>query len=208
MSDWLRDPEEIYRRSFATIRAEADLAAVAEPLRPLVVRMIHACGMVDLAHDVRGEGDVVRTVRDALADGAPVLVDARMVAAGFLVDHLPKPARVICDIGEPGVAAHARAAGTTRSAALVSHWQDRLQGAVVVIGNAPTCLFQLLDQLAGGGPRPSAIIATPVGFIGAAESKQALVDAALGIPYVTVLGRRGGSALAAAAFNACLVGAA
>jgi precorrin-8X/cobalt-precorrin-8 methylmutase len=208
MSDWLRDPEEIYRRSFATIRAEADLAGVAEPLRPLVVRMIHACGMADLVHDVRGEGDIERTVRDALAGGAPVLVDARMVAAGFLLDHLPKAARIVCDIGEPDVAAQARAAATTRSAALVAHWRDRLEGAVVVIGNAPTCLFALLDQLATGGPRPAAIIATPVGFIGAAESKQALVDAALGIPYVTVLGRRGGSAMAAAAFNACLVGAA
>lgn len=207
MSDWLRDPAEIYRRSFATIHVEADLRRFPEGVRPMVVRMIHACGMPDLAQDVRAEGDVIGSVGSALAQGAPILVDARMVAAGLLADRLPEHTSIFCDIGDPEVALAANVGRTTRSAALVQRWQSQLTGAVVLIGNAPTCLFQLLDDLARGSARPAAIIATPVGFIGAAESKQALVDADLGIPYVTVLGRRGGSAMAAAAFNACLVGA-
>ncbi|WP_159709979.1 precorrin-8X methylmutase [Geminicoccus flavidas] len=205
MSDWLKDPAEIYRRSFATIRAEAALDRLPEPVRPLAVRMIHACGMTDLVADLRSDGDPAGAVRAALAGRAPVLVDARMVAAGILARHLPDGVEVRCGLEDPRLADLAQAAGTTRSARLVTSWRERLHGAVVVIGNAPTALFQLLDELREGAGRPAAIIATPVGFIGAAESKQALVEAELGIPYVTVLGRRGGSAMAAAALNACLV---
>jgi precorrin isomerase len=208
MSDWLRDPAEIYRRSFATIRAEAELDRLPEPVRPLAVRMIHACGMTDLVADLRSDGDPAGAVRTALAGRAPVLVDARMVAAGILARHLPDGVEVHCGLEDPALADLAQAAGTTRSARLVTGWCPRLRGAVVVIGNAPTALFQLLDELRAGAGRPAAIIATPVGFIGAAECKQALVEAELGIPFVTVLGRRGGSAMAAAALNACLVEAA
>jgi precorrin-8X/cobalt-precorrin-8 methylmutase len=207
MSDWLKDPAEIYRRSFATIRREAALEKVPAPLQAIATRMIHACGMTDLVDDVRGEGDLASGVHVALRGGRPILVDARMVAAGFLADRLPYPADIVCGLDDPALAEQARRAATTRSAALVTAWGDRLAGAVVVIGNAPTALFQLLEELAGGAARPAAIIATPVGFVGAGESKQALVDAHLGIPFVTVLGRRGGSAMAAAAFNACLAGA-
>ncbi len=207
MSDWLKDPAEIYRRSFATIRAEAELDRLPEPVRPIVVRMIHACGMVDLAADLRSHGDPASAVRQALADRRPILIDARMVAAGLLHDSLPAGCRVVCGLEDPTLAEAARSQATTRSAALVTRWRPFLEGAVVVIGNAPTALFQLLDELRAGAPRPAAVLATPVGFIGAAESKQALVEAGLGIPYVTLLGRRGGSAMAAAAFNACLVGA-
>ncbi|WP_027135866.1 precorrin-8X methylmutase [Geminicoccus roseus] len=207
MSDWLKDPAEIYRRSFATIRAEAHLDRLPEPVRPIAVRMIHACGMVDLADDLRAGGDPATAAGTALRDGRPILVDARMVAAGFLADRLPAATRIVCGLENPALADAAAAMATTRSAALVTRWRPHLDGAVVVIGNAPTALFQLLDDLRQGAARPAAIIATPVGFVGAAESKQALVEAELGIPFVTVLGRRGGSAMAAAALNACLVGA-
>lgn len=207
MSDWLKDPAEIYRRSFATIRAEARLELMPEPIRPIATRMIHACGMVDLLDDLRSQGDVAGAVASALGSSRPILVDAKMVAAGFLADRLPSDIRIICGLEDPTLAKAATALATTRSAALVTRWRPHLEGAVVVIGNAPTALFQLLQELADGAPRPAAIIATPVGFVGAVESKQALVEAGLDLPYVTVLGRRGGSAMAAAALNACLVGA-
>jgi precorrin-8X/cobalt-precorrin-8 methylmutase len=199
---YVRDGAEIYRRSFATIRAEADLAHLPTTVHDLVVRMVHACGMVDLTTDVRCTPDVVAAGRAALQAGRPILADARMVAGGITRARLPADNDVLCFASDPRVPAMAERLGTTRSAAAVDLWCERLDGAVVAIGNAPTALFRLLELLDAGAPRPAAIVGVPVGFVGAAESKQALLSHAAHIPYVTVIGRRGGSAMAAAAVNA------
>jgi precorrin-8X/cobalt-precorrin-8 methylmutase len=198
----LRDGAAIYERSFATIRAEADLARFAPDVEPVVVRMIHACGMVDLAGDVEVGGDLVRSARRALRDGAPILADSMMVANGVTRARLPADNEVVCTLRDPGIAELATELGTTRSAAAVDRWGPRLGGSVVAIGNAPTALFRLLELLAIGADRPAAIIGIPVGFVGAAESKQALADESCGVPFLTVHGRRGGSAITAAALNA------
>jgi precorrin-8X/cobalt-precorrin-8 methylmutase len=197
-----RDGAEIYRRSFATIREEVDLGRFPVDAQPMVVRMIHACGMVDLAADVVCSPDVVHAARAALEGGCPIFTDARMVADGVTRSRLPADNEVVCSLAEPGVADLARRLGTTRSAAALEHWGEALGGAVVAIGNAPTALFRLLELIDEGGPRPAAVIGIPVGFVGAAESKQALVDHPAGVPFVTVVGRRGGSAITAAAVNA------
>jgi precorrin-8X/cobalt-precorrin-8 methylmutase len=197
-----RDGAAIYRRSFAIIRAEADLSAVPAAAEAVAVRMIHASGMVDLAADIRCHPELVAAGRAALRAGAPILCDAKMVADGVTRSRLPAANEVVCTLGEPGVAELAAQLGTTRSAAAMDLWADRLGGAVVAIGNAPTSLFRLLELLDAGAPRPAAVVGIPVGFVGAAESKQALVEHAAGVPYVTVLGRRGGSAVTAAAVNA------
>ena len=200
--DYIRDPDEIYRRSFAIVRSKAKLEALPAELRDVAVRMIHACGMLDLVRDLRASAGAVTAGRQALAAGAPILVDAEMVAAGIIRDRLPAANRILCTLGMPGVPERAKAAGTTRSATAVELWEPHLDGAVVVIGNAPTALFRLLEMLDAGAPRPAVIVGVPVGFVGAAESKQALIDHAAGVPYVALRGRRGGSALAAAAVNA------
>jgi precorrin-8X/cobalt-precorrin-8 methylmutase len=199
--DYVKDPAEIYRLSFATIEAEARLDALPDSLRAVARRMIHACGMTDLVDDLAWGGDAVAAARRALHGGAAILTDAQMVASGIIRGRFPKT-EVVCVIAEDVVAEMASRLGTTRSAAAIELWRDRLQGAIVAIGNAPTALFHLLDLIEAGGPRPAAIFAFPVGFVGAAESKQALIDADLGIPYLTLRGRRGGSAIAAAAINA------
>lgn len=199
--DYVKDPAEIYRQSFATIEAEARLDALPEQLRAVARRMIHACGMTDLVDDLAWHGDPVAAARRAIAGGAPILTDAQMVASGIIRGRFPKT-EIVCVIADDAVSDTARQLGTTRSAAAVELWRGRLQGAVVAIGNAPTALFHLLDLVEAGGPRPAAIFGFPVGFVGAVESKQALVDAHLGIPYLTLRGRRGGSAIAAAAINA------
>ncbi|WP_421121441.1 precorrin-8X methylmutase [Aquihabitans daechungensis] len=199
---YVRDGAEIYRRSFAIIRAEADLSAIPPSAETLAVRMIHACGMTDLPADIRVSAGVVPAGRAALRAGAPILCDARMVADGVTRTRLPADNQVVCTLGEPGVAELAAQLGTTRSAAAMEHWLPLLDGAVVAIGNAPTSLFRLLELIDAGAPRPAAIIGIPVGFVGAAESKEALVEHAAGIPFATVLGRRGGSAMTAAAINA------
>jgi precorrin-8X/cobalt-precorrin-8 methylmutase len=199
--DYLKDPAEIYRLSFATIEAEARLDKLPASLRAVARRMIHACGMTDLIDDLAWNGDPVAAARMALQDGAPILADAQMVASGIIRARFPKT-EIVCVIAEDRVAETASRLGTTRSAAAIELWRDRLRGAVVAIGNAPTALFHLLDVIEGGGPRPVAIFGFPVGFVGAVESKQALIDADLGIPYLTLRGRRGGSAIAAAAINA------
>jgi precorrin-8X/cobalt-precorrin-8 methylmutase len=199
--DYVKDPAEIYRQSFETIEAEARLDALPEPLRAAARRMIHACGMTDLVDDLAWHDDPVTAAKHAVTNGAPILADAQMVASGIIRGRFPKT-EVVCVIAEDAVADTARRLGTTRSAAAVELWRGRLQGAVIAIGNAPTALFHLLDLIEAGGPRPVAIFAFPVGFVGAVESKQALVDAQLGIPYLTLRGRRGGSAIAAAAINA------
>ncbi|MFY1691770.1 precorrin-8X methylmutase [Plantactinospora sp. WMMB782] len=200
--EYIRDGAEIYRRSFATIRAEADLSALPPEIVPVVVRMIHASGSVDLVGDVEAAPDLVRAGRDALRAGAPILCDAVMVAAGVTRARLPRDNEVRCTLRHPEVPDLARQLGTTRSAAALELWRDRLDGAVVAIGNAPTALFRLLEMIDEGAGRPAAIVGVPVGFIGAAESKRALAEHGAGIPYLVVHGRRGGSAVTAAAVNA------
>jgi precorrin-8X/cobalt-precorrin-8 methylmutase len=201
---YIAEPEAIARASFRIVGAEARLDRLPTALRPLAARIVHASGMVEIAERLVWRGDPVAAGRRALADGAPVLVDSRMVAAGISpVAGGPRP-RVICRLDAPGVAARARDLGITRSAAAVDLWADVLAGAVVAIGTAPTALFRLLEGLAAGMPRPAVLLAFPVGFVGAAESKAALVEAALDVPYVTLPGRLGGSAMAAAAVNALL----
>ncbi|MEU8658390.1 precorrin-8X methylmutase [Actinoplanes philippinensis] len=198
--EYVRDGAEIYRRSFATIRAEADLSGLPEDVSRVVVRMIHACGMVDLVEDVRFSPGVVTAARKALLDGAPILCDAEMVASGVTRSRLPAANDVVCTLRDPAVPGLAAEIGNTRSAAALDLWGDRLGGAVVAIGNAPTALFRLLEMVAAGAPRPAAVVGIPVGFIGAAESKEALAES--GLEYLIVRGRRGGSAITAAAVNA------
>jgi precorrin-8X/cobalt-precorrin-8 methylmutase len=198
--DYVRDGAEIYRRSFATIRAEADLSRFPDDVARLVVRMIHSCGMTDLPADVGFSDDVVLAAREALLGGAPVLCDAQMVASGITRRRLPAGNEVICTLSDPAVPDLAKRLETTRSAAALDLWLPQLAGAVVAIGNAPTALFRLLELLDGGAPRPAAVVGIPVGFIGAAESKLAL--AASGLEYLVVHGRRGGSAMTVAAVNA------
>jgi precorrin-8X/cobalt-precorrin-8 methylmutase len=199
--DYVKDPAEIYRQSFATIEAEAGLDRLPASLRAVARRMIHACGMTDLVDDLAWDGEPVAAARRALDTGAPILADAQMVASGIIRARFPKT-EIVCTIAEDQVAEAASQLRTTRSAAAVELWRGRLQGAVVAIGNAPTALFHLLDVIEAAGPPPATIFAFPVGFVGAAESKQALIDARLGVPYLTLRGRRGGSAIAAAAINA------
>lgn len=203
---YIRDPKAIYEESFATIRREADLHHLPEPLHESAIRMIHASGMVDLAADIIGSADVAQAVREAIGGGAPILCDCEMVRSGIIRRKLPAATELVVTLNEAGVPALAETLGTTRSAAAVELWVPRLAGAVVVIGNAPTALFHLLEKLAGGAPRPAAIIATPVGFVGAAESKAMLATTPQNVPFLTVRGRRGGSAMAAAALNAIVGG--
>jgi precorrin-8X/cobalt-precorrin-8 methylmutase len=198
--EYEKDGAEIYRRSFATIRAEADLGGLPADVARVAVRMIHACGMVDLVHDLGYSPDVAAVARKALLDGAPVLCDAEMVAAGVTRKRLPSGNEIVCTLRDPRVSELAARLNTTRSAAALDLWGDRLEGAVVAIGNAPTALFRLLEMVAAGAPRPAAVIGIPVGFIGAAESKDAL--AASDLDHLIVRGRRGGSAITAAAVNA------
>ena len=195
MLDYIRDGQEIYRRSFATIRAEADLSAIPADMEKLAVRVIHACGMVDIVSDLAFSPGAGAAGRAALHAGAPILCDARMVAEGITRPRLPKNNRVICTLHDDGVPDLAQALGNTRSAAALEHWREHLESSVVVIGNAPTALFYLLEMLDAGAPKPALIIGMPVGFIGAAESKDALAADSRGVPYVVVRGRRGGDLL-------------
>jgi precorrin-8X/cobalt-precorrin-8 methylmutase len=199
--DYLRDGAEIYRHSFATIREEADLAILPDDVAGLAVRMIHACGMVDLVDDLRYTLDVVESGRAALEAGAPILCDAQMIASGVTRRRLPAGNEVVCTLSDPSVPSLAERMGTTRSAAALELWRDKLPGSVVAIGNAPTALFRLLELLDEGVGVPAAIIGVPVGFVGAAESKVELAKRAPA-PYLVVHGRRGGSAMAVAAINA------
>jgi precorrin-8X/cobalt-precorrin-8 methylmutase len=199
---YLRDGAAIYQQSFAIIRAEADLSRFSAEEADVAVRMIHACGMVEAAQHIVFGGDPVKMARRALAAGAPILCDAHMVAHGITRARLPACNEVICTLADPRVPDIAAKGATTRSAAAVELWRDRLGGAVVAVGNAPTALFRLLDLVAEGAPQPAAIVGIPVGFVGAAESKDALAADPLGIPFITVRGRMGGSAMTAAAVNA------
>jgi precorrin-8X/cobalt-precorrin-8 methylmutase len=198
---YLRDGAEIYRRSFATIRAEADLARFSRDEEPVAVRMIHACGIVEIAADLVFSHAAVAHARQALRHGAPILCDSKMLARGVIAAHLPRGNEVICALDNPAVASLAQKLGTTRSAAALEFWRDRLDGAIAAIGNAPTALYHLLDMLDETSARPACIVGMPVGFVGAAESKVALIADAR-VPFITLKGRRGGSAMAAAALNA------
>ena len=202
MLDYIRDGQAIYRASFATIRAEANLSAIPADLEKLAVRVIHACGMTDIVDDLLFSSGAGAAGRAALAAGAPIFCDARMVAEGVTRSRLPVGNRVICTLNEPSVPERARAMNNTRSAAALELWRPELGGSIVVIGNAPTALFHLLDMLDDGAPKPALIIGFPVGFIGAAESKAMLAQDSRGVPFVALRGRRGGSAMAAAAVNA------
>ncbi|MCZ9346943.1 precorrin-8X methylmutase [Streptomyces sp. TRM76130] len=200
--DYEKDGAEIYRQSFATIRAEAGLDRLPSDVSRVAVRMIHACGMVDLVEDLAYSPDVVAGARAALRAGAPVLCDVRMVASGITRSRLPAGNEVLCTLTDPAVPGLAARLGTTRSAAALELWRERLDGAVVAVGNAPTALFRLLEMIRDGAPRPAAVIGVPVGFVGAAESKDALAANPYGLEHLVVRGRRGGSAMAAAAVNA------
>ena len=202
MTTYVRNGAEIYRRSFAMIRAETDLSAIPDDVEAVVVRMIHACGMTDLVRDIAFSSDVATAGRAALTAGAPIITDAMMVAHGVTRTRLPAANEVLCTLRDPDVEQLAEDLGTTRSAAAMELWRPRMGGAVVAIGNAPTSLFRLLEMLDEGAPRPAAIIGIPVGFVGAAESKAALAGNPRGVPWITVHGRRGGSAIVAAALNA------
>ncbi|GGO53577.1 precorrin-8X methylmutase [Streptomyces daqingensis] len=197
-----KDGAAIYRQSFATIRAETDLSGLPPDVAQVAVRMIHACGMVDLVRDLAFTPRVVARARAALRAGAPVLCDVSMVASGVTRRRLPAGNDVVCTLSDPSVPGLAARMGTTRSAAAMELWQERLDGAVVAVGNAPTALFRLLEMVEEGAPRPAAVIGVPVGFVGAAESKDALAAHPSGLDHLVVRGRRGGSAIAAAAINA------
>jgi precorrin-8X/cobalt-precorrin-8 methylmutase len=202
MIDYIRDGQEIYRNSFAIIRAEARLDHIPADLEKLAVRVIHACGMVEVIEDLRFSPGAGAAGRKSLAAGAPILCDARMVSEGVTRTRLPANNQVICTLKDDSVPGLARELGNTRSAAALELWRPHLEGAVVVIGNAPTALFYLLEMLDAGAPKPALILGFPVGFVGAAESKAALAADSRGVPFVIMQGRRGGSAMAAAAVNA------
>ena len=200
-ASYIRDGAEIYRRSFAIIRAEADLARFAAEEEPVAVRIIHASGMVEVAADIAFSPGAALAARAALKAGAPILCDSKMVANGVTRARLPADNAVICTLEDPTVPDLAEKLGTTRSAAAMELWREHLGGALIAIGNAPTSLYRLLEMIDAGAPRPAAVIGMPVGFVGAAESKDALIaDGRL--PYIVVKGRKGGSAMAAAAINA------
>jgi len=205
MLAYVRDPAEIYRQSFAAIRREAALEGLPEDIVPLALRLIHACGMPDILTDLVFSPDVVTSARKAVGAGCAILCDTAMTAAGIMRRHLPAGCELLVGTDDPSTGEKAAEIGNTRSAAAVDLWGERLDGAVVAIGNAPTALFRLVERIDLDGYRPAAILAFPVGFVGAAESKALLIEAGLGIPFVALRGRRGGSALAAAAVNALML---
>jgi precorrin-8X/cobalt-precorrin-8 methylmutase len=200
--DYTRDATEIYRQSFATIRAEADLSRFPDDIARVVVRLIHTCGQVDVGEHVAYSDDVVAKTHAALVAGAPVLCDSSMVAAGITRARLPAENEVVSLVADGRAADLAARLGSTRSAAAVDLWADRLAGAVLAIGNAPTALFRLLELIDDGAPVPAAVLGGPVGFVGSAQSKKELIERPRGMSYLVVTGRRGGSAMAAAAVNA------
>ncbi len=200
--DYIRDGSAIYRRSFAIIRAEADLTGIPPGLEDVAIRVAHACGMVEIIPDLRFSPGVGAAARAALRGGKAILCDSQMVAHGITRARLPAANPVVCTLRDPETPAIAARTGNTRSAAALDLWGPQLEGGVVAIGNAPTALFHLLEIVAAGGPRPAAVLGFPVGFVGAMESKEALAEQALGLEFLTLPGRRGGSAMAAAAVNA------
>ncbi len=204
--DYIRDPAEIYRQSFATVEAEAGLDRLPQDMIPIAKRLIHSCGMIDVIDDLAFSPDAVKSGLEALAAGAGIYTDVEMVKAGIIEKFLPVGNEVMCTLNDPRVPDHAMESGNTRSAAAVDFWHS-LSGSIVVIGNAPTALFRLLERLVEGADKPALVIGIPVGFVGAIESKQALAENTLGLEFVTVHGRRGGSAMASSVVNAICVGA-
>ena len=202
MMDYIRDGNEIYRRSFSIIRSEANLEKLPTDLATVVVRLIHTCGMTDIVNDLSASFDAVAAGRNALKNGKPILCDAQMVAEGITRKRLPANNQIICTLNNPEVPTLAQKMLNTRSAVALELWEPFLSGAVVAIGNAPTALFHLLELLDAGASKPAVILGFPVGFVGAAESKAALAQNSRGVPFITLNGRRGGSAMAAAAVNA------
>lgn len=200
--EYVRDPAEIYRLSFETVRREADLSRFSPSDSEVVVRMIHASGRIDIASDMVFSSEASEAGIAALQSGAPIICDAEMVASGITRARLPMDNKIICTLNDSRVPDHAKSIGNTRSAAAVDFWGDDLKGAIVVIGNAPTALFHLLELLDEGAPKPALIIGMPVGFVGAAESKAELIADSRDVPYITLTGRAGGSAMAAGALNA------
>jgi precorrin-8X/cobalt-precorrin-8 methylmutase len=200
--DYIRDPSAIYARSFEMIRAEANLSRIPENARSIAIRVVHACGMVDIVDDLIITETFVPAAAQSLADCKPILVDVEMVRHGIIPRFLPKEAQVICTLNDPRAREIGLAKAITRSAAAVELWRDRLDGAIVVIGNAPTALFRLLELIDDGASKPAAIIGMPVGFVGAAESKEELINNPRGIPFATIRGRKGGSAMASSVINA------
>ncbi len=202
MIDYIRDGAEIYRKSFAMIRAEANLSSLPADLETVAVRLIHSCGMTDIVTDLAASPQAATIGRKALKAGAPILCDAQMVAQGITRSRLPADNAIICTLQHPDVPDLAQKLATTRSAAALELWHDHLAGAVVAIGNAPTALFRLLELLDAGVPKPALILGFPVGFVGTAQSKIELAHQRRGVPFITLHGRRGGSAMATAAVNA------
>jgi len=202
MIDYIRDGDEIYRRSFSIIRSEANLNSLSPDLVSVAVRLIHTCGMTDIITDLAASADAVAAGRAALIAGKPILCDSQMVAEGITRKRLPAENPVICTLHHPEVPPLAQKVGNTRSAAAMELWIPHMNGAVIAIGNAPTALFRLLEMLDAGAPKPAVILGFPVGFVGAAESKAALAEDSRCVPFITIHGRRGGSAMAAAAVNA------
>lgn len=200
--DYIRNGDAIYEQSFAIIRSEADLSRFSDEQADVAVRMVHACGLVDAAQFFEFSDDFVSSARTALKNGAPIFCDAQMVVHGVTRARLPANNEVICTLSDPRTPDLARSIGNTRSAAAIDLWGERMAGSIVAIGNAPTALFYLLQRLRDGGPKPAAIIGMPVGFVGAAESKDALAENSYGVPYAIVRGRLGGSAITAATLNA------
>lgn len=207
MRPYETDPQAIYAQSFAIVRKEARIERFAPDMQPMITRLIHACGMVEIADRLAFSGDVAASGRAALQSGAPILCDCEMVGSGVIRRALPAENEVIVTLNRPEVPEHAKAIGNTRSAAAVDLWRDHIEGAVVAVGNAPTALFRLMEHLDAGWPKPAAILAFPVGFVGAAESKAELAGDPRGTPFVTLRGRKGGSAMASAAVNALSIGA-
>lgn len=200
--EYIHNGEEIYRQSFAIIRSETNLSSLPPDLAQVAVRLIHSCGMTDIVSDLEASPTAVTVARKALTAGAAILCDSQMVANGITRSRLPADNSIICTLGDRKVLEIAQKIGNTRSAAALELWQEHLKGAVVAIGNAPTALFYLLEMLDAGAPKPALILGFPVGFVGAAESKAALAADSRGVPFMTLHGRRGGSAIATAAVNA------
>ena len=206
MRPYVKDPQAIYAESFETVRAEARLERFQEDMRPLITRVIHACGMIEVADRLIWSKGAYQAGHQALMAGAPILCDCEMVGAGIIRRYLPADNQVIVTLNDPSVPNRARAIGNTRSAAAVELWDEHLDGAVVAVGNAPTALFHLLERIEAGAPKPAVILGFPVGFVGAAESKAELAANPRGCEFVALRGRRGGSAIASAAVNALAVG--
>jgi precorrin-8X/cobalt-precorrin-8 methylmutase len=200
--DYLKNPQHIYRRSFEIIAAEADFSMLPESAKTIATRVIHSCGMVEITSDLIITPDFADATKTALAAGAPILVDVEMVRHGIIARFLPEHCKIICTLNDPHAKELGIANSTTRTAAATSLWREHLAGAMVVIGNAPTALFALLEMIDAGAPKPAAIVGMPVGFVGAAESKAELIANPRGIPFATIKGRKGGSAMASSVINA------